>query len=85
MISECGLGTWSADDDDEWRCEYLSDCLEITRDAIADGIDVRAFFHWTGVDNYEWGLGYDAAFGLIDRDRNPKPSADLARRWATGA
>ncbi len=85
VISECGLGSWTTDDDDEWRCEYLTDCLEITRDAISDGIDVRAFFHWTGVDNYEWGLGYDAAFGLIDRDRNPKPSAELARRWATGA
>lgn len=84
VVSECGLGTWTADDDDEQRCQYLTDCLEITRDAVADGIDVRGFFHWTGVDNYEWGLGFDAAFGLIDRDRSPKPSAELARRWATG-
>jgi beta-glucosidase len=84
VISECGLGTWTASDDDERRCRYLEDCLEITRGAIADGIDVRAFFHWTGVDNYEWGLGYDAAFGLIRRDRTPKPSAEVARRWATG-
>jgi beta-glucosidase len=85
VIAECGLGTWTADDDDAWRCQYLEDCLEITRDAIAGGIDVRGFFHWTGVDNYEWNLGYDAAFGLFDRDRTAKASADVARRWATGA
>lgn len=84
VVSECGLGTLSAEDDDEWRCEYLTDCVTITRDALADGVDVRGFFHWTGVDNYEWDLGFDAAFGLIDRDRNPKASAALARRWATG-
>ena len=30
------------------------------------------FFHWTGVDNYEWDFGYDVAFGLFDRDRVPK-------------
>jgi beta-glucosidase len=84
VIAECGLGTWTAEDDDEWRCRYLEDCLQITLDAIDAGIDVRGFFHWTGVDNYEWNLGYDAAFGLLRRDRTAKPSADVARRWATG-
>ena len=52
--------------------------------AIDDGIDIRGLFHWTGVDNYEWDFGYDVAFGLFDRDRAPKPSAELARAWATG-
>jgi beta-glucosidase len=84
VIAECGLGTPTSADDDDWRASYLEDCLAITRDAIADGIDVRGFFHWTGIDNYEWNLGFDAAFGLIRRDRTPKGSADVARRWATG-
>ena len=85
VVAECGLGTSTAADDDDRRCAYLEECLTITRQAIADGIDVRGFFHWTGVDNYEWNLGYDAAFGLIRRDRTPKASAEVARRWATGA
>ena len=37
---------------------------------VDDGIDIRGFFHWTGVDNYEWDYGFDVAFGLFDRDRN---------------
>ena len=63
---------------------YLTECLGEVERAIADGIDIRGFFHWTAVDNYEWLEGYDALFGLFGRDRNPKPSAALARRYATG-
>ena len=48
-------------------------------------MDVRGFFHWTGVDNYEWTHGHDVDFGLVDRGRDPKGSADVARRWATGS
>ena len=44
-------------------------------DALDRGVDVRGFFHWTGVDNYEWLHGYDVDFGIIDRDRNVRPSA----------
>lgn len=80
-VAECGLGT----DDDEARARYLEECIERVGAAIDDGIDVRGFFHWTGVDNYEWAHGYDARFGIFDRDRNPKGSAEVARRWATGS
>ena len=44
---------------------------------MADGIDLRGFFHWTGVDNYEWLHGYSVPFGLFDRERRPRPSRDL--------
>jgi beta-glucosidase len=84
VIAECGLGMPTDADDDDRRCAYLEECLTITREAIADGVDVRGFFHWTGVDNYEWNQGYDTAFGLIRRDRTAKASAEVARRWATG-
>jgi beta-glucosidase len=83
LVTECGLGTPTRDDDDDWRATYLDDCCRITADAIADGVDVRGFFHWTGIDNYEWTHGFDVAFGLVDRDRTPKGSAEVARRWAT--
>jgi len=50
--------------------------------AMRDGIDIRGFFHWTGVDNYEWGFGYNASFGLFTRDRKPRGSASLLARFA---
>ncbi len=81
LVDECGFGT----DDDEWRTSLLRDSLEQVEMAIDDGIDIRGLFHWTGVDNYEWDFGFDVAFGLFDRDRSPKPSAELARAWATGS
>ena len=64
------------------RVAYLERGLQVTSDAIARGIDVRGFFHWTAVDNYEWLHGFDVAFGLIDRDRNVRPSAWVLEREA---
>ena len=51
--------------------------------AVDDGVDVRGFFHWTGIDNYEWQHGFTVPFGLFDRDRKPRGSAALAADWAT--
>jgi beta-glucosidase len=50
--------------------------------AIAHGSDVRGFFHWTAVDNYEWLHGFDVEFGIIDRSRSPRPSASVLQREA---
>jgi beta-glucosidase len=73
LVAEFGLGT---DDDDE-RARYLARGLQVTHDALGRGIDVRGFFHWTAVDNYEWLHGYDVAFGIMDRDRHVRPSAQV--------
>ena len=58
--------------------------MSIVSDAIDDGVDVRGFFHWTGVDNYEWNRGFDVQFGAFTRDREPRGSAELLRDYATG-
>ena len=47
-----------------------------------DGIDVRGFFHWTGVYNYDWQHGFDVPFGLFTRDREPRESAALVASFA---
>jgi beta-glucosidase len=73
LVAEYGVGT----DDDEFRAKYLRQGLDETAAALARGIDVRGFFHWTAVDNYEWLHGYDVSFGLIDRDRNVRASAQV--------
>jgi beta-glucosidase len=80
LVAEYGIGT----DDDTERAAYIERGLEIVQEALADGIDVRGFFHWTGVDNYEWLHGYDLEFGIIDRERNVRPSAAILRREALG-
>jgi beta-glucosidase len=68
--------------DDAVRAAYIERGLAITHAALARGVDVRGFFHWTAVDNYEWLLGYDVAFGLFDRERKPRPSARVLEREA---
>lgn len=78
LVAEYGIGT----DDDTFRAAYLADGLQVTHDAIARGIDIRGFFHWTAVDNYEWLHGFDVAFGIMDRDRNVRPSARVLQREA---
>jgi beta-glucosidase len=78
LICEHGVGT----DDDRWRCDVLRESLGIVESAIADGIDVRGFFHWTGVDNYEWNRGFDVQFGCFSRDREPRGSAELLAEYA---
>lgn len=78
LVAEFGVGT----DDDEFRAEYLRGGLDVVRQALARGIDVRGFFHWTAVDNYEWFHGFDVSFGIIDRDRRVRASAAVLQAEA---
>lgn len=73
LVAEFGLGT----DDDTERAGYLQRGLEVVEAAIRSGVDVRGLFHWTGVDNYEWHHGFDVSFGILDVDRNIRPSAQV--------
>ncbi|HWU59584.1 MAG TPA: family 1 glycosylhydrolase [Microbacteriaceae bacterium] len=75
IVTENGIATA----DDTRRIAYTRDALRGIRSAIADGIDVRGYLHWSALDNYEWASGYRPTFGLIavDREtfeRTPKPS-----------
>ncbi|WP_170177876.1 family 1 glycosylhydrolase [Thermomonospora umbrina] len=80
LVAEYGVGVH----DDDLRARYLREGLAIVRTAIAEGADIRGFFHWTGVDNYEWMRGYDVPFGLITRDRTVRPSAAVLAAEALG-
>ncbi len=65
-ITENGLAT----EDDSWRELYLAKVLGEVHQAIDDSVDVRGYFHWTNMDNFEWARGYTCHFGLISVDRN---------------
>ncbi|HVC68847.1 MAG TPA: family 1 glycosylhydrolase [Acidimicrobiales bacterium] len=76
VVTENGIGT----DDDAERILYVSEALRGVRRCLDDGIDVRGYFVWSLLDNFEWALGYGPKFGLVavDRttfERRPKPSA----------
>jgi beta-glucosidase len=78
LITENGV----SDEDDELRPRFLIDHLTAVCDAIAAGVDVRGYLHWTAMDNFEWAEGYSKRFGLlrVDRatlERTAKPSAAL--------
>ena len=78
LITENGI----ADRADRLRPEYLLSHLTAMHRAIAAGIPVRGYFHWTAFDNFEWAEGYSAKFGLIacdpvTQERRLRPSARL--------
>ncbi|HEY7484078.1 MAG TPA: GH1 family beta-glucosidase [Streptosporangiaceae bacterium] len=53
---------------DDARISYLHDHLAAVGDAIASGVDVRGYFAWSLLDNFEWSYGYSKRFGLIHVD-----------------
>ena len=66
--------------EDPERLEYLRGHLEAVRRAVADGVDVRSYFTWSLLDNFEWEHGYEKRFGIVYVDyatqrRIPKRSA----------
>jgi beta-glucosidase len=66
--------------EDPLRVQYFRDHLRAVRRAIADGADVRGYYAWSLLDNFEWAHGYDRRFGIVHVDfatqkRTPKSSA----------
>jgi beta-glucosidase len=51
--------------EDPRRVEYLRGHLAALERAIADGVDVRRYFAWSMLDNFEWEHGYGKRFGLV--------------------
>ncbi len=65
---------------DTRRVDFLRDHLRAVRRAVAAGADVRGYFVWSLLDNFEWAFGYGKRFGIVHVDfgtqrRTPKASA----------
>lgn len=71
--------------DDRDRIDFLIRYTAAMREAISEGADVRGYFIWSLLDNFEWGAGYSQRFGLVHVDyktqkRTPKASAHWYRQ-----
>ncbi|MEM8997732.1 MAG: family 1 glycosylhydrolase, partial [Acidobacteriota bacterium] len=80
-VTENGL----YDNDDRARPRFIIDHVDAVASAIQRGVDVRGYFHWSLVDNFEWTEGWTTHFGLLalDRetgDRTPRRSAEIYAR-----
>jgi beta-glucosidase len=53
---------------DPARIDYMRRHLEAIARAREAGVDIRGFFYWSLMDNYEWDSGYDKRFGLVHVD-----------------
>jgi beta-glucosidase len=82
-----------ADLDDQRRISYLRQYIDAMHAAMTQGADVRGYFVWSLLDNFEWGAGYENRFGIVSVDfatgqRRIKASgrwyADLIRRSRQG-
>jgi beta-glucosidase len=65
---------------DDLRVDYLRRHIAAVATAIDAGVDVRGYFVWSLLDNFEWGYGYDRRFGIIRVDYD-----SLVRTWKDSA
>jgi beta-glucosidase len=86
-VHECGaaIDDPSRAAEDPGRVAYLGDHIAAAVDAVAAGVDLRGFFVWSFLDNFEWAEGYSNRFGIVHVDfatqqRTPKSSA----HWYAG-
>ncbi len=76
VVTENGIATVN----DAERIEFLDEALRSLHRCLADGVDVRGYFVWSLLDNFEWTHGFGPKLGLcavdpVTFERRPKPSA----------
>ena len=81
IVTESGVATT----DDSKRINFVQSALKGVANCLNDGLDVRGYYYWSALDNFEWNWGYEPTFGLIAVDRTTqkrtvKPSA----KWLGG-
>ncbi|MBW8836489.1 MAG: family 1 glycosylhydrolase, partial [Burkholderia sp.] len=74
---------------DAQRARYFNSHLAAVDQAMRQGVDVKGYFAWSLMDNFEWSYGYEKRFGLVHVDyatqvRTPKDSALAFRQFLQG-
>lgn len=85
FISENGMPQTDTPDvesllNDQERIDYIKGVLKPLRQAMDEGVDVRGYYLWSLMDNFEWSAGYEARYGVYytnyeTLERIPKNSA----------
>lgn len=65
IITENGV----ADADDQYRRWWIEETIVAMERAQSEGVKLKGYFHWSLLDNFEWGDGYWPKFGLVEVDR----------------
>jgi beta-glucosidase len=81
IITENGI----PDGQDTRRHTWITGYLQALKKAVDDGYDVRGYYYWSLLDNYEWNMGHDKKFGLYAVDTLSSKPADKKRILRRGA
>ncbi len=78
-VTENGL----ADENDEYRRWWIEETIVAMERAISEGVDLRGYFHWSLLDNFEWAFGWWPKFGLVavDRENDMKRTIRPSAKW----
>jgi beta-glucosidase len=75
----------SSSTDEAFRERDLRENLAALHRAMARGVDLRGFYYWTLLDNFEWQFGYSKKFGLLsvdfNSDQRPRAMKPLAQAY----
>lgn len=79
FITENGL----ADENDAYRRWWVEETIVAMERAISEGVDLRGYFHWSLLDNFEWAFGWWPKFGLVavDREHGMKRTVRPSAKW----
>ncbi|XP_028798374.1 beta-glucosidase 13-like, partial [Neltuma alba] len=90
-VTENGVdeaNTGKMDLNDKLRIDYIQSHLAQVQKAIKDGVNVKGYFEWALLDNFEWADGYSVRFGMVYVDfddkslkRTPKKSAHWFKKF----
>jgi beta-glucosidase len=82
FITENGL----ADQHDQHRRWWLEETIIAMERALSEGVDLRGYFYWSLLDNFEWEVGWWPKFGLVevDREHGMKRIVRPSARWLAG-
>lgn len=82
IITENGV----ADANDEYRRWWLEETVVAMQRALSEGVDLRGYFYWSLLDNFEWGDGWWPNFGLVKVDRHHGMKREIrpSAKWFAG-
>ena len=66
---------------DDERIKYLKASFDSIKRLIKEGEDIKGYYLWSLLDNFEWTAGYSMKYGIHTRDRQPKKSALFYKDW----